>query len=132
MFDLAKREQIFVNLNRYTQLLCGQKAEPGAKEKLWTDSKELFQFLTTLRLKSSGPGGSQPSGKMVLDLDFNTRLQIVNTLFANHNLAVDHESAREASKMKMIKQNSDLIAKLAKLPISISTGSADGSVSGGK
>lgn len=131
-FDLAKREQIFVNLNRYTQLFCSETSDSAAVDKLWADSKELFQFLTTLRLKSNSSAGGPAAGKMVLDLDFQTRLQIVSTLFANHSLAVDRESASLTSKMKMVEQNSELIARLAKLPISVCPGPTNGSGSSGK
>lgn len=123
------RDEIILNLNRYTQLLCGKKAETEIKEKLMYDNTDLYQILISLSLKGqssdNAPDASCKSSKVVLGLDSDTRLQIVRTLIANQSLVVDGDSTREANKMNMIKQNNEVIVKLVNLPFSVINGPSD-------
>lgn len=126
--DLPTRDEIIVGLNRYTQVLCGEKGEAApAKDKLMNDNANLYQLLIHLPLKSNTnvQAESRHSNRVTLDLDPGTRSQIVSTLFANHTLLVHVESTSEEKKMKAAKCNNDLVIKLMRLPISINTGPAD-------
>ena len=126
------RDEIILSLNRYTRLLYGEKNETS--EMLMCENTDLYQALISLPLKSSSnaPAGSGSSSKVVLDLNSITRLQIIRTLIANQSLIVDGDSASEKSNMHLVEKNGELIAKLAKLPVSVTTGSTSESVPDGK
>ena len=130
--DWATRDEIIVNLNRYTQLLCGEKT---ANETLICDNADLYQVLIGLPVKSEEDDpmstGNAQSSRVVLDLDTNGRLQIVSTLMANHSLLVGGEAASEESKQKMIEKNNKLIVRLVNLPFNLIAGS-NASASKGK
>ena len=101
---------------------------------LMYENTDLYQALISRPLKSSSnaPAGSGSSSKVVLDLNSITRLQIIRTLIANQSLIVDGDSASEKSNMHLVEKNGELIAKLAKLPVSVTTGSTSESVPDGK
>lgn len=133
----SARDEIIVNLNRYTQLLCGEKIE---SETLMYENADLYQALIVLPLKSEPsspastgqPAAGRPSNRVVLDLDGSLRLQIVSALMTNHSLAVDGESASVEAKQKMIERNNKLIVKLVNLPINLNAGSTNGVAVKGK
>ena len=127
--DFTNRDKIVLSLNRYTRVICGEKAETNAK--LMKENIDLYQALISLPLKANAPTGSG-SSKMVLDLDSSARSQIVNTLMANQSLIVDRDSASEESKMQLVKQNGKLIASLVTLPVRFIAGSASATVSNGE
>ena len=142
--DWPTRDEIVVSLNRYTRVLCGEKADAElASDKLMSDNMKLYQALLNLPLKSSDADGRH-SGRIALDLNASVRLQIINSLVGSHSLVVQSETAGEENKMKMVEQNNDLVSRLAKLPFSRTaskttsktasktTGPADKSDSNGK
>lgn len=130
--DWTTRDEIMISLNRYTRLLYGEKDETETSEKLMYENTDLYQALISLPLKSNAPGGSGRSSKVVLNLDSSVRLQIVSSLIANQSLIIDGDSASEESKMQLVEKNSKLIARLAALPVSVTTGSAIETVPNGK
>ena len=85
----------------------------------------LYQVLINLPLKCNVADGHSLN-TVNLDLDFSTGLQIVCTLFFNHNL-INCELVSRENKLKMIEQNNELVVRLQKLPVSVVTGSANGS-----
>ena len=118
--DWPKRDAIIINLNHYTQMLYGGKTEIAlAKDKLKKENANLYQVLLDLPLKSDTDAstGSDHSGKAALALEISTKSLIVTTMLANHGTLFSTESATEESKMKLVEQNNDLVARLAKLQI---------------
>lgn len=129
--DWTTRDEIILLLNRYTRLLYGEKNETN--EKLMYENIDLYQVLISLSLKSDSPTESDGrSGKVVLDLSASARLKITSILMANQSLIVDGDSASEERKMQLAEKNGELVASLSKLPVSVTTGSADENVSNGK
>ena len=128
--DWATRDEIVLSLNRYTRMIYGEKAETS--EKLANENIGLYQALISLPLKSSSKASAKSgTSKVVLELDSNTRLQIINALVANQSL-IELESASEQGKMQLAEQNSKLTASLATLPVCVTTGPARATVSNGK
>ena len=89
------------------------------------ENTALYQVLINLPLKCNVADGHSLN-TVNLDLDFSTGLQIVCTLFFNHNL-INCELVSRENKLKMIEQNNELVVRLQKLPVSVVTGSANGS-----
>lgn len=122
IFKLAwsTRDEINASLNRYTQLLCGEKAEAGlAKDNLMNDNVNLYQVLLNLPPKSDTSAKSCHLGRVTLDLDSEIRSQIIATLLGNHSLVAYEHLASEEDKIKMIERNNDLAIELMKLPFSV-------------
>ena len=129
--DWTTRDEIIISLNRYTRVIYGEKVETN--EKFMSENIDLYQALISLPLKSSSnaPAGSG-SSKVVLDLDSSARLQVVNTLMANQSLIIDVDSASEESKMQLVELNNKLASSLITLPVCVTTGPANGTVSNSK
>ena len=70
-----------------------------------------------LKFDTDASTGSDHSGKAALALEISTKSLIVTTMLANHGTLFSTESATEESKMKLVEQNNDLVARLAKLQI---------------
>ena len=131
LLDLNTRDEIVVVLNRYSRLLCGGTTTVQTKEKLMNDNTNLYRALIDLPLKFDASDESHHSG-VALDIESSIRSQIVKTLFANHSLVFGGESVSEERKSKMVEQNNELVARMAKLPIGVIDGSVDGTVSNGE
>ena len=103
------------------------------QEQLTNANANLYKLLIGL-----SPKPNAPVGQVVLNLDSSLRQEIIQILIDNHSLVVDAESADEAKQKKMIEQNNELIARLLKLPFSVTTGtpgfpgSTDGFILNGK
>ena len=118
-------QKIIDNLNRYTRLLGGEEADTEPA-KLMLANTTLYEALLKLPLKSNTDASisSHPT-RIVLDLDFKMRLNIVNLLFANQTLMNDAEPVSEEIKRKIIEHNNRTIADLMKLSMSVATGPSD-------
>lgn len=120
VFELAweTRDEIICNLNQHTKLLSGLTIKPEAREKLRKANGDLIVVLLNLPLKvdDSKSRRDAPKNELLLDLNWETRSRIVDTLMANHQIALlESNSVVGQFKSKLIHQNNDLSCELLKL-----------------
>ena len=114
----STRDEIISTINRHTELLSGLHIQMNVRETMRKANGNLVTALMDLPRKVDGLNGSLGAGdgqnEMVLDLSWDDRLRIVDTLMLNHNLALDADSVSSEWKSKLIEQNSHLANELLK------------------
>ena len=73
--------------------------------------------------------------EVVLELAFGVKCEVVNALIANQSLSKASVKASEETRLKMIRKNNSLAARLMKLPVSVSQSTdveTDGQMSNGR
>ena len=118
--DWALRDEIILNLNGYSRLLCGKALSGTAKERLAQANADLYQQLINLPLKSDDEISDLRSSEVVLELAFGVKGEIVSALITNQSLIKACLKGNEGTRMKMIEKNNSLVATLMKLPVSMS------------
>ena len=125
-FELAwkTRDEIICNLSQHTKLLSGLLIKADVREKVRKANVDLVATLMNLplkvddRLKSFESLERNPDGlnEVLLDLSWEARSSIVDTLMTNHQIALlEADSVASECKSKLIDQNNDLIWELLKL-----------------
>ena len=142
-FELAwkTRETIIGNLSQHTTLLSGLIVNADGREKMQKANVDLVAALMKLPLKTDGrlsslqAGGRSADGgpnALIVDLSWQTRSRIVDTLMANHNIALlGADSVGSEFKSKLIDRNNDLACELLKLRSRTVAISSDSSTSNG-
>lgn len=125
-FELAWniRDDIIFNLNQQTKVLSGLVIQIDARKKMRKANCDLMVALMSLPLKVDGVLRSLESGcssvngtnEVVLDLNWEIRCRIVNTLLTNHSIALSEgDSLESENKSKLIEKNNELVCELLKL-----------------
>ena len=130
-FELAweTRRAIISHLDQHTKLLSGLTIKPEARQKLRTANGDLMLGLLNLPVKVDGhskrfkslrrsPNGSRASAvnQLVLDLSWEMRSRIVDTLITNHQIVqLDADHIASQLKSTLIDENNNLICELVKL-----------------
>ena len=125
--DWAIRDEIILNLNGYTRLLCGKTLGSVAKERLLQANSALYQRLINLPLTSDEkrPNKEPRPSEVALKLAFSVKREIINALIANHSLTKISVTTSEVTRLRMIKKNNRLVFRLMKLPVSVSQAAAN-------
>lgn len=121
------RDYLIYSLNRYSQLLLGKALTVEARNEIAELNFELLSVLLGLPLSTqqdSGELNSQPpaensleSNDVVLDLHWQTRTRLIDSLGTNHTLTVLHgRSVASDAKRSLVEQNTELVSVLLKLP----------------
>ena len=141
-FELAwkTREEIIGNLNQHTKLLSGLLITADKREKMQKANNDLMAILMNLpakvdgRLKSSKSLEIRPDGdlnEVVLELSWEVRSRIMDTLIINHHVLRETSYISSERKTKLIDENNSLIYELLKLrtrTVAISGGSPKGNL----
>lgn len=127
-FELAweTRDKIVIFLSKHTKLLSGLVISADVREMIRKLNGDLVATLMNLPPKADdqsrsfeSPAGNSAdfsSNEVVLDLSWNVRQKIVDTLMTNHNIALlGSDSVTNECKTKLINQNNDLVYELLKL-----------------
>ena len=118
----STRDYLIYSLNRYSQLLVGKALSDDDRNEIIELNLELLSILLGLPLKTPEPAEApgEPvaeSNEVVLDLHWQTRGRLIDSLATNHSLAVLHgRSVGSDAKLKLLEQNNDLVNILLKLP----------------
>ena len=123
--DWAVRDEIILNLNGYSRLLCGKAFGGAAKERLLQANASLYQRLINLPPTCDEQASNEEPrlSKVALELTFRAKEEIIGTLIANQSLS--NVTANEETKLQMIKKNNWLVSKLMQLSVSVSEGTAE-------
>ena len=121
-FELAwkTRDEIIASLSQHTKLLSGQIIKATDREQVRKANNDLMATLMNLPLKadvrdSESLSPDEPN-EVVLDLKWEARLRIVDTLMTNHQVALmEVNCVASECKSKLIDQNNELINELLKL-----------------
>ena len=119
--------EIICNFNAYSQLMCGKKLATAAEESLLKANSDIYRRLINLPLKSACEATDENAHpiKVALDLGFSMKGQILNALIANRSLTWNSATMNEEAKLNIIKKNNWLVARLMKLPVSVTGGLAE-------
>lgn len=121
-FELTRetRDEIISSLSNHTKVLSGQNIDSFAQERMRKTNGDLMAKLMNLPKKI----GERSSGAFrrldtrpneVLELNQETRSRIVDTLWSNHQIALEADSISSDCKSKQIDENNALASELLKL-----------------
>ena len=119
------RDEIITNLNQHTKLLSGLIIEADARETIRKANVDLVTTLMNLPVKVGGRwrrfeslkrGPAKGQNEVMLRLNSDVRSKIVDTLMANHHVALlTGDSVENECKSKLTEQNNNMICELLKL-----------------
>ena len=117
------RDEIMCSLNQHTKILSGLIIEADAREEIRKANVDLVATLMNLPVKVGGRWKRFESrlpasglNEVVLELNPDVRSRIVDTLMANHHVALlAGDSVENECKSKLIEENNDMICELLKL-----------------
>ena len=114
----ATRNEIILVVNEYSKCLFSESIAENDKKNLTDRHFKLYQTLASLPPKGGSIGNGR-SDEIVLQLKFDAKLRIVNSLLKNHNLAIVCDLSETSSKLELIEENNELLSFLMKLPVKI-------------
>lgn len=126
-FELSwqTRDSIIACLSKHTKLLSGLIISDRNREQMREMNENLVAALMNLPLKTGSEIPKEPgcsscvrknSNEVVLDLSWNARLKVVDTLMTSHTVALlEGGSVAGECKAKLIDQNNRLVSELLHL-----------------
>lgn len=124
LLDWTLRDAIIANLNGYTQLLLIGKRS-ATEDKLLQANCDLYQRLINLPLKLDEESSDQSPSKVVLELAFGVKGEILAALSTNQSLSKSGLLASKETRLKVVKRNNWLVSRLMNLSVSVSHGATD-------
>jgi hypothetical protein len=125
--DWSIRDKILSYLNLNSSLLFGNSISEEVKERMMKENIELYTILINLPSKSTKLDKSSDedhvSNKLILNLTFDLRMSIIDSLISNYSLInLLNDSISKSFKMKIINRNKNLIFNLLNMSVKIKDG----------
>ena len=108
------KDEIINLLNQHTALLYGETIDKANEEKMIEKNQNLIKELINLNLSKEYDSKNELiDNQLVLDIDYDTKVKIINNLIMNFNYSISHPNSISVDvKMNLIQDNNKLIILL--------------------